>query len=170
MKFATLPEFQADAEKLVACLLAVEVDGVIAYATLSVAIQRDVQGKGRSALMKARKMLQRTAVVEERRCFAPVIDVGLKRLNDEDIVRTSRSTVKRIHRTAGRGIQTLATVRNPIGLTNESKVGYYASTSLLFMFREITRVQSLRQIEAVVAVAKKTLPLADTLRAFRGSS
>lgn len=158
-----IPEFSVDGRRLAERLNAVPIDTIISYAELSGVILRNVQKEGRSALDSARRQLQR----ESKMVFAPVKNVGLKRLTDSAVVLTSQSTMRHINRSAKRGVQRLSCVQNFDGLTKEEMVRHNTSMSLLGVFYEITKAKSIRQIEAVVAVTQRVLPLADTLKAFR---
>jgi len=161
--FKTIPEFSVDGHRLAEILRQTPVDGLVSYADLSTSIKRNVQKEGRSALSSARRQMQREAAM----VFEPVRNVGMKRLNDCDIVRTSQSSIKHINRTARRGVTRLACVSNYAGLSREEMIRHNTAMSLLGMFHEITKVKNVKQIEAVVAVAQRTLPLAQTLEAFR---
>ena len=158
-----IPEFSVDGQRLAGALRLAPFDAMISYEDLSILIGRNVQKEGRSALSSARRQLQREAAM----IFEPVKNVGMKRLTDSAIVATSQSSLRRINRTARRGAQRLGCVSNFAGLSKEEMVRHNTSMSLLGVFFEITKVQGVKRIEAAVAVAQRTLPLAQTLDAFR---
>ena len=163
MTTTIIPQFSVDGQRLAGRLRLLPIDGVLPYSELSALIGRNVQKEGRSALTSARRQLQREAAM----IFEPVKNVGLKRLTDSAIVATSQHSLRHINRSARRGAQRLSCVSNFSALSKEEMVRHNTSMSLLGVFYEITKIQGIKRIEAVVAVVQKTLPLAQTLDAFR---
>jgi hypothetical protein len=162
MATRVIPEFSVDGQRLAMAMREVPVDGVISYADLSALISRNVQREGRSALMSARRQLQR----DERMIFDAVKNVGIKRLTDSLVVSTSQSALRHINRTSRKGMGRLVCVDYQ-NLTREEMVRHNTSLSLLSVFYEVTKVKSVRQIECVVAVTQKVLRLEETLELFR---
>jgi hypothetical protein len=101
------PNFKmaADTRFLRQKLEAVAAGGVISYADLEAAVSKKLD-KIRPALASARRSL----LNEDNIVFDVVRGVGLKRLNDVEIVDASQGDVNRIRRTARKSIRKLAAI------------------------------------------------------------
>lgn len=157
-----IPEISADGQRLAQRLAHSQPGDIIPYQELSLIIHRNVQREGRSAMDCARKY----ALRDEQALFECIRGVGLKRLTDEEIVKVGPSHIKRIHSASRRGILKLSSIRDFTKLNERDQIRHNTAMSLLGVFFEVSRVKSIRRIEAAVAVVQKKLPLEDTLRAF----
>lgn len=102
----TIGEVTSETLALYGHLKTLPIGAVVTYDDLTAIVGRNVQESARSALQTARRMCQR----DHQIVFSPVVGYGLKRLNDNQIVSSADGDIKRIHRSAGRGIKKLACV------------------------------------------------------------
>ena len=95
----TIPELSIDSKMLYDRLIKAEVGAVIPYRELTEVISRDVQGPARGNMNTARhRALRHNGMV-----FEAVWKVGLKRLNDTEVVAVGEASLGRIRRVARRG-------------------------------------------------------------------
>jgi hypothetical protein len=158
------PDFNrsADTRFIIQKLRPLRVGEQISYAELAAAVSRPV-GEIDGSLASARRALLR----EDSMVFGTVRGVGLRRLSDTDIVRTSAAVTKRIRRAARRGVRVLAAVNDFSALPRDDQMRHSASVSVLAAIAEMTTDKSLRKIESVTKEAVRELPFAQTLAAFR---
>jgi hypothetical protein len=97
------PRPDSDSAQLARLLASLAVGDEILYSQLSAAISRDVQNEARHALDHARRRLLR----DEQRVFDVLRDIGLRRLNDREIVQTSDRARAHIRRTARKAARTV---------------------------------------------------------------
>ena len=140
-----------------------EVGDVVTYAELTKLIGRDIQNKARGCLNTAKRMLQR----EKRFVFGTIMTVGVKRLDDVQIVGTSESTLKKIRGESKRGARRLACVHDYDGLPNGEKIKHNAAVSMLGALSQATKPGSIKRIESKVAEANERLAIGSTLEAFK---
>lgn len=148
--------------KVIEALLAEAVVGqVITYEEMSKAIGRDVRQHALSSLVTARRSLEK----DKRIVFGVERNVGLKRLNDVEIVSTAESSRRHMQRTAKRSLTKLATV-NFENLDADAKrqhVTYSAQLGALAMF---AAKASTKKIEGKVNGSSRDLPIGETLKLF----
>jgi hypothetical protein len=92
----SIPELSVDVQVLMKHLQQVAIGETVTYDSLSSLIRRDVQRAARHLLDSARNRLER----DEHVLFAPVIGVGLKRLDDVGVVATGQRGIQHIRRAA----------------------------------------------------------------------
>lgn len=154
------PTFQisVDAKMLAEKLTSVQVGVVVTYSDLSKIIGRPVQKGGRAAMIEARKIVQR----DKRMVFDSVRNLGLKRLNDVEIVdSTSDRELRCMHRRTKRAVAKLVCV-DYNALPNEKKVKHNATISMMGALAELTTIGSLKRVETKVQESGLTLPSAKT--------
>jgi hypothetical protein len=149
-----IPELSVDTQILERLLVGAAVGDVIGYGALSAAIGRDVQNSARHLLMSAQRRLQR----ERQMVFAPVVGVGIKRLDDAGIVGVGESIMARTGRSARRGIQKLACATYE-SLPNDLKVKHNAMLSAFGVLAHMTKSKTLRQLEGVAEKASQPLAI-----------
>jgi hypothetical protein len=157
----TIPTLSIEAQELIRRLLRASVGDVISYAELSVVAMGDVQDQKRGVLTTARKRV----LEDHDMVFEAISNVGLKRLNDEEIVITAEAPLVRINRLANRGKRKLACVDYD-NLENELKIKYNARGTLLAFHYHSTKPRQLKSIEQKVEKLGSQLGLQQTLRAF----
>ena len=148
-----IPVASAETTLLADQLRTVPIGGVIEYHTLNMASGLDTQAAGRSRLRTARKIVQ----AENGLIFGAIRGQGLKRLTDQEIALTGRDHLRKINRAAKRGLDNGRCLHDPIKLPMESQVKFFANMSMLSVFYQVSKGQSVRLIENVVAANPKQL-------------
>lgn len=144
-------------------LCAAKVGDTIAYAELSSLIGRDIRGMAHHCLASAR----RKALNEKQIVFATVSKVGVKRLNDVEIVATGEDTVSRIRRMSKRSLRTITAVQDYDRLPNGSKVLHNTYASVLGVVAHISSSRQINKLSAKVEQSAMTLPVQKTIEALR---
>lgn len=157
----TIPTLSIEAQELIRRLLRATVGEVITYAELSVVAMGDVQEQKRGVLTTARKRL----LEDHDMVFEAISNVGLKRLNDEEIVVTGEAPLVRINRMARRGMRKLACVDYD-NLANDLQIKHNARFTLLNFHYQSTQPRQVKSIEQKVEKRGSRLGLQETLRAF----
>lgn len=138
-------ELSADSKTLASVLLEAQKDETITYERLSKAIGRDVRADASGALQTARRLAQR----EQRMVFDAVRGVGLKRLQDSDIVDLSDKARDQMRRTARRTAKKLVCVDFD-GLPNDKKVKHNAALSMMGALATLTTETSFGRLQSKV--------------------
>lgn len=160
-----LPVFvaSADAVKLAEMLAKTEVNQIVQYAKMSEIIGRDVL-QNRSLMQTAKAIVQR----ENRYVFAAVRNVGLKRLQSEDIVDLGDNARARIRRVASTTTKKLKCVQYD-AMPKEKQVKHNTTLSMLGVIAELGSEKSYLRLEAKVKDVASTLPAAKASLAALGS-
>jgi hypothetical protein len=124
---------------------------------------RDAQTQGRGALHTACNKLQ----TEKGWIFAPVRNVGMKHLSDEEIVDCGESAVHKIHRAARRGFKKLTSVEEFEKLGADDRVRHNIAATLLSFMQRASGKKSQDKIEAAIQKANAPLPFHKMLEAFK---
>lgn len=141
-------------------LMASSVGDTITYEELNEILGRDVRNGARSVLASARRMAINNGVA-----FGTVEKVGVKRLNDVEIVNSCESEYASIRRRSGRAMKRLTCVRNYSALPAQSKIQHDKGASFLGLLRHLAAPAQLKKLEAKVTLGQ--LPLQKTLEAFK---
>lgn len=155
----TLFTLSVDARLLYERLIAVPIDGVILYSDLTNIVKRNVQAEAYGSLSSARNLAQRDKGI----VFGVVRRVGLRRLNDVEIVGTSDEALASICRKARKGVKKLACVSDYAKLPDSAKARHNATMSVLAVVEHTAREQNVKRIEGSVANSGVP-PLAETMR------
>lgn len=158
-----IPELSIDTQTIERLLLATPVTGVVEYTALSAAIGRNVQTDARHIMESARRRVLRS----HRMVFEPVVNVGLKRLDDVGIVSLGPSYVGRIHNLSRRGAGKLAAVADFDALPNEAKIEHNTRLAQLGAMRYFTSSKTAKRLAAGIDKASKELPLRKCLNAMK---
>ena len=138
-----------------------KVGDLITYDELSKAIGRDVRKFAQPSLSSARRGLLR----DKHFVFACETGVGLKRLNDEEIVLSSESDRRRMKRAATRAIKKLTVVKFE-GLSEELKRQHVVASAQLGAIEMFSGKNATKKIESQVDGSKTTLAIGETLQMF----
>lgn len=143
-----------------------EVGQLLTYDQLSKLIGRDVREHAYGALQTARRIAER----EDGIAFGTITNVGLKRLNDVEVIGTADKTLAHIRRTASRsGRRVLWCLKDFDKLSDEKKVEHNARVSALTVLATISKNSAIRRIEGKVDLAQNgPLPIGRTLQIFQG--
>jgi hypothetical protein len=157
MNTPTKPDFSprpdSDSAQLARLLATLAVGEEISYDQLGKAIGRDVQGQARGALETARRKLLR----DQRRVFDVVIDIGLRRLNDREIVQTADKARAHIRRTSHKAARTVLCADYE-GLDKEMQVKHNVALSIFAVTEMMAGDKAVRRIESQVKEVGRELP------------
>ena len=144
-------------------LIKAKIGEIVSYEELSAAIQSNVRsGSARSSMQSAR----RKALALQYMVFDAVTNVGLKRLNDSEIVGTSQGALRRMRRMAKRSAQKLGAVQSFDTLSDDKKIMHNASMSAFRAVATLFSSNGMRRIEEGVEKAQKPLEARRTLKLF----
>jgi len=160
-----IPELSLDTQTVERILLSVEVGSVVTYAILSESIGRNVQEDARHIMESARRRVLRS----HQMVFEPVIDVGLKRLDDVGIVSLGPSVVGRIHNLAKRGSQKLSSVQDFDALPNELKIELSTRRAQLGVMRHMSTEKVTKKLSGAISEPTKAMPLRQSLEAMKSA-
>lgn len=156
-------KLDSDSANLSALLAKTPAGGFVPYAALSALIENDVQGKGRSALNRAREIVRR----EHRMVFGTVIDQGLKRLDDAGIVGISDNARTRIRRCARRTVKKLICA-DYANLSRDDQTKRNAALSVFGLLAATATQRSFDRVAAKTEAAGSRLALSATSIAALG--
>ena len=159
---ATL-ELSADTALLYARLKRLAPSETASYEDLSEVIGRDVRNGARSNLGSA----MRRALTNDGIVLASVRKVGVKRLDDPEIVSTGDAAISRIRRSTRRAARKLAATDFD-RLGDADKISHNTFISILGALHDSTKPSSVERVRIEVKTAGQRLPLAKTLAAFQG--
>lgn len=133
----------------------------ITYQEMSDLIGRDVRNGARGAFMSARRRAERLDNI----VFGVVRGEGLVRLNDEEIVKSGESLLKRSRKSARRGFARMGHADYE-KLTEGIKADHNAYASMFNALIAASKPSTFKRVREQVAQSQQTLPLAATLKAF----
>jgi hypothetical protein len=143
-------------------LRAAKVGDVVTYQELSALIGRDIRKTAAWVLSSARrKVLHDDSIV-----FGVIYKVGVKRLNDQEIVATGHDAITMIHRRAVRSIKKITAVQDFHALSPADQIRHNTYASVLGMLSHTTRDKQIKRIEAVVEKSQAELAVQRTLKAL----
>lgn len=158
----TKPDFQmsSDARLILAHIRKKSVGEVATYDELSNVISSTVNGATGSLRTAMRRMLKDDDIV-----FAVVRGVGIKRLNDGEIVDESQSYSNAIRRKAKNSFERVSKVDFQ-KLTTQQQARASAQMSIMATLAHMTKQSTVSKIEARMPTGKQELPINDTLKLF----
>jgi hypothetical protein len=142
----------SDSEAIARLLSALAVGEEVSYHDLTAAIGRDVQTVARAAMERARYRLER----DERRVFGVVLGIGLRRLNDREIVATSDKARAHIRRTSRRAARTVL-CSDYAALPREDQTKHNTALSVFGILEQMAGDKAYRRIEHGVRESGSTL-------------
>jgi hypothetical protein len=154
-------EKSADAKIIEQVLNECAVGGVVTYEALSKAIGRDVRVHARSALKTARRSLMSS----KRVVFGVECNVGLIRLDDVGIVKSSEADRVSMHRASNRVIKKLGCV-NFENLDEATKREHTVSASMMGALSMFSSKASSKKIASKVTSESSQLAIGETLKLF----
>lgn len=164
-KSKAIPSISIESQLLIDRLQKCSVGETATYDELSTVIGRNVQREGRGPLTTAMNRLMR----DDGRVFECVRGLGVKRLPDNEILDVGQCYIGRAHRAAMRGHQKILCIKSDgyDSLSNEDKIKYNTSRSMLGVLEHITKPSKVKAIEGRVADAQSQLPPAKMLELFK---
>jgi hypothetical protein len=153
-----------DAKILAEVLSRVEVGEIIEWADISkaIGIECKAHGPGYVRLMSARRHL----LNESRMVFAAIKGVGLQRCNDQQTVSVVESSVRSMHRKAGKTLKVVSTVSED-KLTNEEKQKLFALSAQAGVVRQFAGKTATKRLSDTQKEPAR-ISFADTLKMFNG--
>lgn len=158
-----VPMFQMspDTRLLRQTMAKVSVGQTVTYETLSAAISKPVSSSS-AALQSARNSLLR----KEHMVFGVIRGVGLKRLDDTDIVNASEQDVVGMRRKAKRAVRKLTSISDYNALPPEKRLAHTARVSVFTAMADMLTDRSLEHVEKAAVGHSSQLPFNETIRAF----
>ena len=158
------PLFQQsfETQAAIACLEDVAVGGLVKYLVLSEAMGVVAQAGGQASIRSARRYLER----ESDMVFGVIRGVGLKRLNDIEIIGTGAEGLAKSRRAARRAGRRMTCVVFE-KLARPDQIRQQAYRSLFNAMDALGKATSVRKLEATVTKTQRVLPLNATLEAFK---
>lgn len=157
-----IPEISVDAQTLMARLKKMQKGEAVSYKELSALISADVQKKARGYLNTARNRL----LMDEAMVFEAVRGVGIKRMDDAQIISVGEQATSKIHRASKRALRKL-NCSDAGNLTNDQKVELNAAASVAGAIALITRPAKIALIKAAVKTSENRIPTGRTLDLFK---
>lgn len=161
-KTKAIPERSAETSLLIKRLKQAKIGDQIPYADLNKLVGGDVQHQHRYMLDTARKAV----LNEDQMVFECIHGEGVKRMDDEAILGIGDQCRSRIGRISRRGAKKMACA-NYDKLTNEQKLEWNTSMSLLGAVAMVTKSTSVQRLKSAVSESQDRLPLNKTLEAFK---
>ena len=158
------PLFKKTQDRLVIeeALRAASVGVTVTYHSLGVLLGRDVREHCRGALTGARNSLLK----DDKYVFSPIPNVGLKRMNDSEIVQDSESDFAKTRRTVSRSMRKLASVEYD-KLSQEDQLRHCAYATQAAVIREMSSKKATKRIAGKVEEnGSQQIPVGQTLRLF----
>lgn len=154
-------EKSADTQLIESVLAEAKVGDVITYEQLSKVIGRDVRQFALSSLSSARRGIFNS----KRYVFGVEKNVGLKRLNDNEIVDSTEYDRKKLRRAAKRTLNKLGVVDFD-NLTPDKKRQHIVASAQMGAVEMFAGKNATKKIEAKVNETSRVLPIGETLRMF----
>ena len=157
-----MQEIGIDTKVLYEKLIKLQVGEVVEYKELSALVRRDVQDKKhRHILTTAKKHAQKEGII-----FGTIRNVGMKRLNDEEIVGSMESYVRHVRNTSRRKANIL-TKADYKALSPELKIRHGVYMCILAVANRISQDKQMKKLGDAVGKSQKSLSLAETLDIFK---
>lgn len=153
-------EKSADTKVLENVLSEAKVGDLVTYEQLSAAIGRDVRAFALPSLGSARRCLLNTKSM----VFGTERGVGVRRLNDSEIVSTTEDDRRRIHRATTRSLRKLSVVKYS-GLTNEDKRRHTVAAAQIGAIAMFASKNSEKKIASHVKT-QENVAIGETLKLF----
>jgi len=131
-----------ETKQLAIRLAGLKVGESVSYGELSELIHRNVQGKARANLLAARRKVLR----EHGMVIGVLLDQGVKRLTDVEIVKSGASVIRHINRTSVRGMRHQIQVDFE-KLTREQQKEFNLTLSVL----QLSRVASTPKFQSMLS-------------------
>lgn len=161
----TIGQLSNDVRLLYNYLSEVEIGKIVTYAEINDLLGLDIQDqKNRPILASARrKCMNSDSIV-----FGVIINEGIKRLSDVEIVSEAERQPPRIRRAARRGVKIATKVADFNQLSNEDKQRHNATVSICGALAQMTAPAKLKQIQREINPTS-TQGFAETLRLFENT-
>lgn len=138
----SLGQISRDTQTLMDRLKTAAVGEVVPYTELTALIKRDVQYSARSNMDTARRRL----IEDEKMLFDCVMDTGLKRVDQAEVVDVGGRCVHQIGRIAKRSSKKLACISDYAALPKEQRQRHSALSTVCEMIRHATKPKQVKTL------------------------
>jgi hypothetical protein len=166
MASKSLPELSIDSTTLYNQLAKLKIDEFISYSELNKLITRDVQDEARPNLTTARNMARRNNGI----VLGVIVNQGLKRLKDEEIVGIGMKSIRSIGKASRKAMKQLICVKDFDNMPSESQTKHNTLLSVLGVVNTIVKPKKIALIESKISTAHKKLSIQETLDFFTNKS
>ncbi len=135
---------------------------MVSYSELNAIIRGDVQKTHHGRLVQARRRLQADFSME----FITIPSEGVKLATASERLSKGMDVIPAIHRVANRGAKTLGTT-NLSELTNDEKIKFNATASMVGVMLHATKATSVKRIEQAAGKAQDRLNIGTVLEQLR---
>lgn len=161
MTTTTQPTFvrSIDTTQIADLIRKLDIGQTLSYDTMRAAIGRDPQREARGALDSARRVVLK----EDGIVTACVPKVGVKRLDDGEIVDAGAQSLTHIRRTAGRAAVRLTKVRDYAALPREAQTRHNLHLTLFQLIKHETSAPHVKRLGEAVDKAAQPLAIGSAL-------
>lgn len=149
----TFPDRLPETSRLISFLEPQSISTIVSYPEISEIIRRNAQGDGRGIVGSAIKWLQNN----KSQIWGTVRRVGLKRLDDGEIVDKGRSNLRKVNRTANRAAKVVRCVRYE-NLSRDQKQEHDALLVGLRTIQLFSRKDGFEKVKAAIPENGAILP------------
>lgn len=157
-----IPEISVDSQVILARLKTMRKGDVVTYDELTKLIQSDIRKKSYYCLNTARRRL----LMDDGMVFESVRGVGIKRMDDEQIISIGEQSERKLHKLSRNAMRKLGCA-NTDNLTNEQRIDLYAHCSAIGAIALITKPSKLKLLKAAVKSSESRLPVNKSLEIFK---
>ena len=150
-----------DAQVLYDRIIQMNPGETVSYEELSGIIGRDVQTEGYASLLTARNK-----ACGIKKAFGVIDNVGLKCLEDDEIVGAGLKVIEGTRRKVRRGFKTLICLKDYATLPEPLKVKHNTVATLLAMVSRVTKPKAVTAIEGIISEKMEKLTFTQTLEFF----
>lgn len=158
----TFPKISLDSQLLYDRLIQANPGDTISYEELNGIIGRNVQTEAYGCLYTARLKARSL----DRKVFGVIANVGLKCLEDEEIIATSLDSVKRVRNRARSGLKSLICLQDYASLPDPLKIKHNAVAAILMVANRVTAPKNVTALEGRIAEKMEKLTFKQTLEFF----
>lgn len=164
MSEIVINEISIYSQQLIDLLGQKEINEVVSYEEMSNLIGVDIQSaKGRGYLSTARKRLLK----DEKMVFGTIRKEGVKRLDDETVVKTAGRNYLTSMRKRGRVAYQKNTSVDYHALSDTGKIDHQCTMTILGLMNHITSRSSVHKIHQTVHEKQEEISQKETLRLLR---
>lgn len=164
--FRSTPENEAAVKWLIDRLRQVPTNDLITWLELKQSSGRDISGKDRHILDRARGRL----VAEEGILFSPVVGVGLRRCSDVGAIDDGSRRVQSSRRAARRAANSLGCVKSFETLGADDKRRMLTLQSFAGLIDAVTKPSRMRQVEERMTKRESPLPWKESVEWIKGTA
>lgn len=158
----TFPKISLDSQMLYDRLIQASPGEMIGYEELTEIIGRDVQNEAYGCLYTARNRARSM----NRKVFGIIANVGLKCLEDDEIVAAGYEAVSRVRSRARSGLKTLICLQDYAGLPDQIKIKHNTVAAILMLANRVTTPKKIIALEGIISKTMEKLTFDQTLKFF----